>query len=45
MHDKLILREIPYRGRSRSLDFQPDPEVCVRGDVELARMKREAQEA
>ncbi len=37
---KLILRTIPYRGRSRTLDFSPNPEICVRGDHEHARMKR-----
>ena len=37
---KLILRTIPYRGRSRTLSFEPNDDICVRGDVELARMKR-----
>lgn len=36
---KLILRTIPYRGRSRTLDMEPNLEVCVRGDVELKKMK------
>jgi polyphosphate kinase 2 len=37
---KLILRTFPYRGRSRSLDFSPNEDVCVRGDVELSSMLR-----
>ncbi len=41
---KLILRTIPYAGRSRTLDFEPNPEICVPGDVELRRMKREMAE-
>jgi polyphosphate kinase len=36
---KLILRTIPYRGRSRTLDFERDQSICVRGDEELARMR------
>ncbi len=36
---KLMLRTIAYRGRSRSLDFSANPEVCVRGDVEYERMR------
>lgn len=38
---KLMLRTIRYRGRSRSLDFSRNPNVCVRGDEELALMKAE----
>ena len=37
---KLLLRSIPYRGRSRSLRFEADPDVCVRGDIEYASMKK-----
>ncbi len=37
---KLILRTIPYYGRSRSRDFERHEDVCVRGDVEYARMKK-----
>lgn len=37
---KLILRNIPYRGRSRTLSFEPNPDVCVRGDIEYASMKK-----
>jgi len=40
---KLILRSIRYRGRARSLKFERNPDVCVRGDEEYARMK--AQQA
>ena len=36
---KLILRTIPYRGRARSLDFSRNPDICVRGDEELANMR------
>jgi polyphosphate kinase 2 len=38
---KLILRTIKYRGRSRKLDIEANPKVVMRGDVELARMKKE----
>ncbi len=38
---KLILRQIKYTGRSRSLDFSPDPEVVIPGDVELELMKKQ----
>ena len=38
---KLILRSMKYRGRSRSLDVSPNPEVVVSGDKELKIMKRE----
>jgi polyphosphate kinase 2 len=37
---KLILRTIPYHGRSRSLEFERDPAICVRGDEELARLRK-----
>ncbi len=37
---KLMLRTLPYRGRSRTLDFERNPEVCVRGDEEFKRMKK-----
>ncbi len=39
---KLILRTIPYYGRSRSLEFDRNEQVCVRGDEELKRLRREA---
>lgn len=38
---KLILRSMKYRGRSRSLDVSPNPEVVLSGDKELKIMKRE----
>jgi polyphosphate kinase 2 len=37
---KLVLRTIPYRGRSRTLSFEANPDVCVPGDLEYARMKK-----
>jgi polyphosphate kinase 2 len=37
---KLMLRTLPYRGRSRTLDFERNPDVCVRGDEEFKRMKK-----
>ncbi len=36
---KLILKLNPYRGRSRSLDFEPDPEIVIPGDREREIMK------
>ncbi len=41
---KLILRSVKYLGRKRSLDFAPDSEVVVPGDVELKRMKRQIKQ-
>ncbi len=41
---KLILSLVPYRGRSRSLSFELDPDVVVPGDVELKRMKRQRRQ-
>lgn len=38
---KLVLSSIPYRGRSRSLDFRPDPNVIIRGDDEMAIMEKQ----
>ena len=38
---KLILREIPYRGRRRNLDFSPDREVVISGEKERKQMMRE----
>jgi len=37
---KLILRTIRYRGRSRTLDFSANPRVILRGDRELARLRK-----
>ncbi len=36
---KLILKLNSYRGRSRSIDFEPDPNIVIPGDVELKMMK------
>jgi polyphosphate kinase 2 len=38
---KLILSRIPYRGRSRSLDFTPDPKIIIRGDDEMRLMEKQ----
>lgn len=38
---KLILSTTKYHGRSRSLDFTPDPKVIIAGNVELKNMKEE----
>ncbi len=38
---KLILNSVPYRGRSRSLDFQPNDEVVISGKRELKIMERQ----
>ena len=38
---KLILSSVRYNGRSRSLDFSPDPGIVISGDVELKNMKIE----
>jgi len=38
---KLILRSMKFRGRSRSLDITPNPDIVVSGDKELKIMKRE----
>ncbi len=37
---KLILSVVKYRGRSRTLDFRPDPKIVIPGDVEYKRMER-----
>ena len=38
---KLILRQIKYTGRSRTLDFTPDPDIVIRGDRELKIMQKQ----
>jgi polyphosphate kinase 2 (PPK2 family) len=38
---KLILRQIKYSGRSRTLDFNPNPAIVIRGDKELKNMQKE----
>lgn len=41
---KLILNNVKYVGRSRSLDFMPDPKIVISGKQELHTMKTEIQE-
>ena len=36
---KLILSQIKYRGRARSLDFKLNPDIVIRGDLELKNME------
>jgi len=36
---KVILNRVPYRGRSRKLDFTLDPNIVIPGDRELKIMK------
>ena len=36
---RLILSKMPYRGRRRSMNFNPDPEIIIPGDKELKLMK------
>ena len=38
---KLILRQIKYTGRSRTLDFSPNPDIVIRGDRELKIMQKQ----
>jgi len=38
---KLVLSSIKYRGRSRSLNFSPDPTIVIPGNVEFKNMKKE----
>jgi len=38
---KLILSQIRYAGRSRTLDFTPNPEVVITGDRELKLMEKQ----
>jgi len=38
---KLILSSIKYRGRSRTLNFTPDPKIVIPGNTELKNMKKE----
>lgn len=37
---KLILNQIKYRGRSRTLDFNVNPDVVIPGNLELAQMEK-----
>jgi hypothetical protein len=36
---KLILSQIKYRGRARSLDFTMNSDIVIRGDQELKNME------
>jgi hypothetical protein len=38
---KLILNQIKYAGRSRTLDFTPNPDIVIRGDRELKIMQKQ----
>jgi polyphosphate kinase 2 (PPK2 family) len=38
---KLILSQIKYSGRSRTLDFSPNPDIVIRGDKELKIMQKQ----
>jgi len=38
---KLILNSVPYKGRTRELDFTPDPEIVIPGNKELRMMKKQ----
>ena len=38
---KLILSLVPYRGRSRTLDFTPSPKVVIPGNLERKRMEKQ----
>ncbi|MBW1867663.1 MAG: polyphosphate kinase 2 [Deltaproteobacteria bacterium] len=41
---KLILNSVPYRGRSRKLNFRTDPEIVISGDRELRLMKNQKKQ-
>ncbi|MFC1825868.1 polyphosphate kinase 2, partial [Thermodesulfobacteriota bacterium] len=38
---KLILSLVPYKGRSRKLDFTTDPAIVIPGNKELKEMKKQ----
>ena len=38
---KLILSTTKYHGRSRTLDFTPDPRIIISGNTELKNMRKE----
>ena len=38
---KLILSLVKYRGRSRTLDFKPNPDIVISGDRELKIMEKQ----
>ena len=37
----VILNSVRYKGRSRKLDFKPDPAIVIPGDMELKEMKKQ----
>ena len=41
---KVILNAVRYKGRSRKIDFTPDPNIVFPGDVELAEMKKQRKQ-
>jgi hypothetical protein len=41
---KLILNSIKYRGRSRSLNFDINPEIVISGSRELQIMKKQKKQ-
>jgi len=36
---KIILRTVPYRGRSRTINYAPDPDIVIPGDLEIKVME------
>jgi polyphosphate kinase 2 len=38
---KVILNSVRYKGRSRKLNFKPDPAIVIPGDMELKEMKKQ----
>ncbi|MEN8188898.1 MAG: polyphosphate kinase 2 [Thermodesulfobacteriota bacterium] len=40
---KLILSSVKYRGRSRSLNFDPSPDIVIPGNKEYKLMKKQAK--
>ena len=38
---KVILNSVRYKGRSRKLNFKPDPAIVIPGDMELQEMKKQ----
>ena len=42
---KLILSRVRYRGRRRSMDFDPNPKIVIPGHVERRRMERQRRKS
>ncbi|MEA3469013.1 MAG: polyphosphate kinase 2 [Thermodesulfobacteriota bacterium] len=38
---KLILKSVKYKGRRRNIDYDPNPEIIVPGNIELKRMRHQ----